>query len=516
MNSRRFLPTEVQLAWEVMTCKAMRETYDDDNQPCRYFNKHFGPYLAYDWLKENTNKMPGSANTRQIPVVSNGIRFNIPALCGGCRKAPIMTIGINPNMPSWQLNTEGSSWAYPFFDDIEEYATYYRYQTIYQEKYSLNFIKNYIDQTTAIKATKAGKIKSIRRDENDDGFIIELLYDGDSSSTLIKQPRNAAVLINANKHFNIGDILSGVIKLPVGEKTILTQETVGYYTLFASILKIAAEKLISSGNLPTDAELHTGEDVLLGDMIACASPGWTSQSGGVSDKFREEIAKVCCRERQGLALQFQQTNPAIVVFSGTSAFNMFRQTFNGISFSPDFPTDLSGPFSWLRFTLKNRVMMNVKEGATPTRIVISPHFSYKVNFTPCYAFTMKEWVNFQKQWPSQAAILYAKPNAGQVLIGLDNKNATQAKMGDAWEELVAQFIDPCPMIADIIINEFVNGNISYDDKTKHFKRTDGPCQFCSNQLFEIRTGCEYDKNMVQIDIDLKERIEKAAVKMITG
>lgn len=510
------LPVEVQLAWEIMTCKAMRETYDEEAQPCRYFNKHFGPYLAYDWLPESSEKMEDETTGRQIQVKTNGARYSVPALCGGCRKAPLMTIGINPNMASWQLNTDGSSWAYPFFDNISEFATYYRYQTIYQEKFDLNFIEEFVDSASVVKASKSGVINDIQYNTAQDGFEITLLYDGDSVETKIEQPRQAVVLVDKKQRFNAADLLAGIIKLPIGQNTTITQEPVGYHIQFASIFDKAKAKLIADGKIPSDADLHTGEDVLLGDMVACASPGWTASSGGVPEEYRDNIIKACCTDKGWLALQFQQTNPAIIVFSGTSAFSMFQKSFAGIMFSPEFPSDLSGPYSWLRFTLNNKVMMTTEEGATPVRIIISPHFSYKVNFTPCYAFTVKEWNAFKTTWPAQATLLNGKPSSGQVLISLSNPNATQEKMGSAWPDLYKQYIDPCEMIADIIVDEFNIGSVSYDEETKHFSRTDGSCMFCQNQLFMVGQGCPYGKDRVATKSYETAALKSAAARMIKG
>ena len=49
----------------------------------------------------------------------------VPELLSGCRKAPLMALGINPNLPGW--------WPYrgalnPLFDDYRQYAHYFRYR----------------------------------------------------------------------------------------------------------------------------------------------------------------------------------------------------------------------------------------------------------------------------------------------------------------------------------------------------------------------------------------------------
>lgn len=511
------LPVEVQLAWEVMTCKAMRETYDRATQSCRYFNRHFGPYPAYDWISDqSTLQVLGAGATRQLPAKTNGMRFSVPALVGGCRKAPLMTIGINPNMPSWQLTPEGGAWCYPYFDDIAEYATYYRHQTIYQERFTPTLIKNAIDVSTALIATKPGSLVDVGYSADESKVVMTLQYEGEESTTVSELPRGAVVTLNKKRSFAAGTVLAGTINLPVGMETTVTQETVGYYQRFATILELAVKTLVDAGELGEGTDLHAGEDVLLGDMVACASPGWTAQSGGVPEKDRVGIADECCVNRGWLAQQYLHTAPALVVFSGTSALNMFRQSFNGIAFMPQLPADLKGPYAWLRFTLRNKVMMTVKGGRNASRVVISPHFSYAVNFSPVYAFTLEGWQMFETRWPDQAKALGGKPNAGQVLISPDNPNASEAKMGAAWPDFRAQFLSPYVDIANVIVAEIRSGRLVVDGQTKHFVRTPGACHFCANQLFELPKGCPYGKLDEPVDDQRNELLKLVSRKMITG
>jgi hypothetical protein len=503
------LSVEVQLAWEVMTCKAMRETYDEQTHPCRYFNQHFGPWLTYDWAHERSRKAIKPGEIKKIKARTNGNRFTVPAIAGGCRKAPIMTIGINPNMPSWQLSEEGTRWCYPYFDDIAEYATYYRYQTIFQEQYGIDFLKQFIVPDSSVIAAEDGTVNYVVYDDAQENIRIRLSYDEDE----IVIPRGSAVLCGRGQTFRKGDIVAGRIALPVGVQTEVEKKTVGYYQLFEKILDIAESKLKGAGLIPPETDLHAGEDVLLGDMVACASPGWTAKSGGVPEEERGRISSVCCAERGWLALQFQQTKPRIVVFSGTSAFGMFKKAFQGLSFSPELPDDLSGPYAWLRFTLQNHVMMSVDPSEFKTRIIVAPHFSYSVNFTSCYAFSLDEWKAFQEKWPEAAALLGGKPDGGQVLIALDNIHANKEDMKDAWDYLRKMLIEPYDMIASIIVEEFEKGTIRFDSQNKHFERTEGPCRFCSNHLFTIAERCPYGKDSVRDTIAYQKRIYKNAANM---
>ena len=52
----------------------------------------------------------------------------MPEVLSGCRKAPILAVGINPNLPGWWPWTRSS--LNPLFDDYRQYAHYFRYRAI--------------------------------------------------------------------------------------------------------------------------------------------------------------------------------------------------------------------------------------------------------------------------------------------------------------------------------------------------------------------------------------------------
>ena len=51
----------------------------------------------------------------------------IPEALSGCRKAPIVGVGINPNLPGWARSKRGA--LNPSFDDYRQYAHYFRYRS---------------------------------------------------------------------------------------------------------------------------------------------------------------------------------------------------------------------------------------------------------------------------------------------------------------------------------------------------------------------------------------------------
>lgn len=336
MNDKKFdsnLSVEVQLAWEVMTCKAMRETYDEQTHPCHYFNRHFGPWLAYDWIHEKPRKPLKPDEIKNIEARTNGNRFTVPALAGGCRKAPIMTIGINPNMPSWQLNEEGSRWCYPYFDNIAEYATYYRYQTIFQEQYDIDFLKGFIDPNAAIVAREDGTVNDISYDDAQENIEIKVSY----NERGITIPRQCAILCSKGKNFKKGDIIAGQIKLPVGIPTEVEKKTVGYYQLFEKILDIAESKLKVAGLIPHETALHAGEDVLLGDMVACASPGWTAKSGEYLRKKGTKFLQCAVVRGGGWPYNFNKPNLILLFFRGHRLLLCSKKHLRESPSRPNFP-----------------------------------------------------------------------------------------------------------------------------------------------------------------------------------
>lgn len=118
------LPLEVELALEVMSSLALRNTYDsaEKEHPCSYFTE-WGYYHSYDYESAGPPDQP----TIEAPVVYAGKRHLVPELLSGCRKSPILCVGINPNLPGWTSASRNA--IHPYFDDVLQYAHYFRYRT---------------------------------------------------------------------------------------------------------------------------------------------------------------------------------------------------------------------------------------------------------------------------------------------------------------------------------------------------------------------------------------------------
>ena len=88
--------------------------------------------------------------------------FPLPEVLDGCRKAPIMTIGINPNLTAFAPGQPGTAWCYPNFADDEsadlftKYAYYYRYRSVFQERFDLSWVEQFLLPEPRVVAAKAG------------------------------------------------------------------------------------------------------------------------------------------------------------------------------------------------------------------------------------------------------------------------------------------------------------------------------------------------------------------------
>lgn len=119
------LPTEVQLALEVMPCQANRRIYEptETPHPCAYFAE-WGVYHSFDYASAG----PPPEKGIEQRVVYASKTFLVPEILSGCRKAPIMSVGINPNLPGYWSKTHNA--VNPLFDDFLQYAHYFRYRSV--------------------------------------------------------------------------------------------------------------------------------------------------------------------------------------------------------------------------------------------------------------------------------------------------------------------------------------------------------------------------------------------------
>jgi hypothetical protein len=481
----------------------MRSTYDAPSHACHWFNNHYGPYPAYDWIKDLPPISADGEEEREYKARCVGERFQVPELMSGCRKAPIMTIGINPNLTAYYPSSTSATWCYPYFDNIRQYAYYFRHRAVCQEHFSLDFIKENVIEGTEIKAQKAGTVEASSWSQATGGLTLTLKYSDHSSDTLQLGPGYKVLAYE----FTEGDIIAGQVKVKDNVETMLYRQPVGYYMRFQSIFDTFKKM---AGPEVEKLPLCMGEDVCQGDMVACASPGWGKW---FTDTAREGITDECVQKREWLLLQLLQTNPPLIVFSGGSAFSMFYGLMKDY-----FHTDLdleSDTYELLKKCITDPILLQIDLGSghkpVNARVAISPHFSYDDNFRPQCRFTQEEWEQYEKEYPDEfkklKSVAAYNYDHSRILIFMDGDKApTEAEVGpEVWKILQEHLYNAQELIAQVILDEYKKGHITVEGE--HFKRNDGPCKFCVNELFAFKEGCPYGK--IGSDSQLNESILKA-------
>lgn len=496
MSKNKKLATEVGLVWEVMTCLGLRTTYDRPDSPCHWFNKHYGPYPAYSSSEDCSVAEPHTDQAGSFPAQSKGKRFNVPEILSGCRKAPIMSIGINPNLTSYQHSVNGTTWCYPYFDNIAKYATHFRYRTVNQERFDLEFIKKNLEAGTKTLAKADGEIVSISVKNN--VLALGIAYKNGETDT-IRLPDDHVLLYDihrsyqgeANNVFKAGDVIAGKLTLPEDVSAVVIREPVGYYLRFQ---KMVESFKTMGGDALRNSQVRLGEDAAMGDMVSCASPGWNAY---FPDTVREGIVHECVEKRQHFRKQVIQSRPAIIVFSGDAALQMFLDVFSR-EVTPRINENQS-TYERLKECLENPYWLDYSDGETSfrSRIVFSPHFSYPDSFDAGCRLSNDDWDTFNADFPKDAERVQDKKSTtySGVLVAIDPDQEPYATdLSVAGRQFLSRrYIDPIETIGKVMLQEYDQQRIKLDTTGKHLLRTDGPCQFCENELFKIGAGCRYDK-----------------------
>jgi hypothetical protein len=315
------IPVEVELIYEVMPCNALRCSQDPVNEPhpCSYF-RQWGTYNSYDYIKD------GAPVNREIqqPSEYKGKSYLLPEVLSGCRKAPILCLGINPNLAGfWEAKRNS---IYPLFDDFQQYAHYFRYRN------------------TAKLALPEKKYVEYGGGKEDTPF----------SNKDLKVPANS----------------KGIRQIPT---ELQNQEM---YLAYQNLLDSLADRMNWKQH-----QLSVGEDISYGNMVACASAKWITQKDpAVPDmppmtvKEKDGIVQECFFKRKYFVRQLIQTLPKIIlIFSQTTA-NAFISTFKE-AFTEGHPAVNES----IESLLKRKIVLRL--GALPggevatARIIFAPHIT---------------------------------------------------------------------------------------------------------------------------------------------
>lgn len=474
----------------------------------------YGPFPAFDWQtmfpKAAVDTKPQTYGTKPKKWMKASLKGAMqidPAIIYGCRKAPIMTIGINPNMTSYFSYTSGARWAYPNFSDAANYAYYYRHHTIYQESLSPDFIRENIIPGTAIKATADGWLLRAERGSDHRWMLLTVQYKGrakpveyevawtlESRTVVLAETTKIEAIDTTPPTLKKGDIIAGNLIAPDGIKAEIYENGVSYYQRFLNVLRNFEG--LSEGAIPKGA-LRIGEDVCQHDMIGCASPGWSEKYDIPTDR----ITQNCVLDKAYVVSQFVQSQPKILVIVGGSSLGMFAQVF-----APYMDLDYKGKdiYSLLKETTKRKhyVTINVDGLKFRSRIITAPHFSYYTNFEKQSRFSAEAWAAFRQDFSDDYEVLEEKNLVNKpawngdvaVEIDKDDKKLIKQISTAGWDVIMAYYFDPFDMMAQALADEYHNGGLDFDAQAGRLARAKGPCNFCDNEKWTFPEGCAYNNS----------------------
>lgn len=311
----RVLPTEVELAIDLQPCLSERRTHEraDRKHPCEFFADQ-GSFHSFD-LKDGG---PPATPTLQQPASYAGRRRVTPEMLSGCRKAPIMAVGINPNLPVFWSGKHNS--ILPVFDDVLQYAHHYRYRAI-------------------------GKLQ-----------IPEAAYEE----------------LRAGRD---DDAVTGPPLTDEGAQIPTELADQKMYLAYQSLLDGLATQMGWPGTLTV------GEDLAYGNMVACASPRWITKPDPkfkslpvMTTAQQRGIVEECFSERRYFLRQLFQSLPRVLLVFGTATRDAVARAMEGkfTEGAPKVGEDIE--------TLLGRKIV-LRYGATPSgqeltaRVIFVPHAS---------------------------------------------------------------------------------------------------------------------------------------------
>ena len=498
------LPVEVDMVKRVKTCTT-----------CQWFwgaVPPYGPFPAYDWAEEFPQAIkdgpPASdENTKPIywcEVEQAGGQCVEPAVLRGCRKAPIMTIGINPNMTAYFAGEKAASWVYPWFSREQTYAYYYRHATVYQESFSLDTLKACIIPGTEIYAEDDGTLK-IKRNYSHRWMQFEFNYDGQEEAVYVERawlPEARLVVFNQGRNgdneqssrVNKGDLIAAKIKPAENLATELYANKIDYYERLQPALALFNQYLAEQGY--SECELAMGEDISMHDMVGCASPGW----GTNYDIPRERVADNCVNQHRYMIDQLFQSRPKLVFIVSNSSLAMFAEGFTKAGGQIDLNFEDRDIFDLLQETCNQRRTLSWTEGGETfsARVITTPHFSYGDNFKPQSRFHLSAWDIFCRQYPADAEILnnehrvVIREGDSFMSVRVNCHDDIQGKLSHAaWQLLMDYHYEPYALISEALIKEQQTFPLITNKSAVHLDRATGKCAFCVNDKWTFPEGCEY-------------------------
>lgn len=477
---------------------------------CRSCNAFVGENLYGPFVQVETSAPDGHAPRRV-----RGFAAPDPAALYGCRKAPIMLIGINPNLPGhfvFPRATDGETWrsgSYrlaPFFASDAAYAEHYRFgpKPVLQVP-DATALEGLLRQevSSLLMAEKAGQL--VGGDGAGAGSFrqvaqrcarLELKFDDGSAQVHdLTWPRNENLAVVRRK-FAAGEVVAGRIDAGVVGRTVDAEpgpKLDGYYARANMLLEQVGKRFAGSS-------LKLGEDMSLHDAVACASPRWDS-----AEMPLESIQELCVRGHRWLHRQVEQSAPQVIVIAGRTALELFADPALGTLSTPlaELPVQAGGRDGLFFQVATQGLWWSYRAGPVlrKVRLVVASHLSYGDNFRRHAYFPAAQWSLFEQAHASAVQWLRQEKRVEQafatedqmVLIGDDDDDAWAAlEVIDplAAPELRACWIDPFEMLSFAVAAELVQKGIDVDAEG-HLKRSQGDCSFCDNAQWRLERGCQY-------------------------
>jgi len=279
------LPIEVELVYEVMPCNALRVAQQPGAapHPCSYFRK-WGNYHSYDYPSVGP---PQQGTVVDLPqYVYAGRAPLVPEMVSGCRKAPIMSVGINPNLTGWFSSSYNA--IYPWFDDYKQFAHYFRYRRTQK----LDIPKN---KFTQYQGSNEGPLTdSTPRKPNTHG--LEIPHPASEMPPIPAEP------LDVKMYQNYESLLADL----------------------ATAMNWANHKL------------SLGEDVSYGNMVACPSAKWLNAVDAANPDMppmtpaeQRGIVQECFHKRHYFLRQLFQSLPKILMVFSQNTANAFIGEMSG-------------------------------------------------------------------------------------------------------------------------------------------------------------------------------------------
>lgn len=435
-----------------------------------------------------------------------------PAVLRGCRKAPVMFVGINPNLtgyftlPRFKEETlpKGARAVYPAFANVNDYAQHYRFiqRGVHEYQMADAQVEGLVDAgANGLSMPWSGKIATVegvpnpsdtQREEQARKAVLAL--DPDGSDEMKAEPRTWGVQENhvvLRPRFEADKRIAGVMTLAstLG-KTLDVSATEGssYYRNAQAIADAA--------------QLDLGEDISMHDMMACATPKWKADYMG-------ELRAKCVDENQYTARQIRQSRPSLLLFSGAAAFEMFFQTFGAWIVEP---VDLAAVRKAVLpggagFSSVFTLSMPASEGEADWQValLVLAHLSYAVAPTQPFSMQSAQWQTFAQNHPEAwgAMVDDETEEAGFVSKATLQKSWRPFIDGLAHEvvqDIEALIEDPRrEAVATLVARMKTDGRLRPAASTApppgqirigSLRRDTQNCNYCA--AFAVQGGCSYE------------------------